>query len=146
MPNTIRASSAVSRFQALNAFVMPSTITTAGPDKRRRHSPKWVGYGVMPRFPENHKGDQKMRWLAILNGKHWGDISPVIFHKHHRNKDWRMTLCDAVDTGGAMIEITRGDIRCYVPQDAVVAAVHIQYPNETVGFIDPKIIEEGAHD
>jgi hypothetical protein len=33
-----------------------------------------------------------------------------------------------------------------VPQDAVVAAVHIQDPNETMGFIDPKIIEEGAHD
>jgi hypothetical protein len=28
----------------LDAFVMPSTITAAGPDKRRRHSPKWVGY------------------------------------------------------------------------------------------------------
>jgi hypothetical protein len=87
-----------------------------------------------------------MRWLVILNGKHWGDVSPVIFHEHHRNKDWCMTLCDAVDTGGAMIEITRGDTRCYVPQDAVVAAVHIQDPNETMGFIDPKIIEEGAHD
>ena len=57
-----------------------------------------------------------------------------------------MTLCDAVDTGGTMIEITCGDTKCYVPQDAVVAAVHIQDPNKTMGFIDPKIIEEGAHD
>ena len=87
-----------------------------------------------------------MRWLVILNGKHWGDVSPVTFHEHHRNKDWCMTLCDAVDTGGTMIEITCRDTKCYVPQDAVVAAVHIQDPNKTMGFIDPKIIEEGAHD
>jgi hypothetical protein len=87
-----------------------------------------------------------MRWLVILNGKHWSDVSPVIFHEHHRNKDWCMTLCDAVDTGGAMIEITCGDTKCYVPQGSVVAAVHIQDPKKTLGFIDPKMIEGEARD
>jgi hypothetical protein len=85
-----------------------------------------------------------MHWLVILDGKHWGDISPVVFHEHHRNKDWCMLLCDAVDASGTMTEISRGDMKIYVPEVSVVAAVHIQDPRQTLGFIDPKMVEGEA--
>lgn len=87
-----------------------------------------------------------MHWLVILNGKHWGDLSPVVFHEHHRNKDWCMLHCDAVDTSGTMTEISRGDIKFYVQSVSVVAAVNIQDFTKTMGFTDPKMVEGEAPD
>jgi hypothetical protein len=74
-----------------------------------------------------------MNYFVILHGAHCRDISPDTFDAH-KVPEYSTVLCDSFDTSGSLIEFKRGDMKFFIPHDAVAMVVSVPTEKVATGF------------